>query len=92
MLVVLLLGYIVYIEDKLRKQIYENDEPKSIFPEATEDNCPALPRVVPVGVTNLNDVHAIENVTLEPVNDHFDDMFQGNSAWQKGFSLDDQVI
>ena len=67
-------------------------EPKSIFPEATEDNCPALPRVIPVGVTNIDDVHAIENVTLEPVNDHFDDMFQGNSAWQKGFSLEDQVI
>ena len=39
--------------------------------------------VIPVGVTNIDDVHAIENVTLEPVNDHFDDMFQANSAWQK---------
>ena len=91
MIVYVLLAYIIYIEDKLRKEIKQNNEPKSIFPEPTEE-LPVLPKVTPVGTTDSKNVHAIENVSFETIEEHFEDMFQGTSAWQKGFTLEDQVI
>ena len=67
------------------------NKPKSIFPEPTEE-CPSLPKVTPVGTTDSKNVHAIENVSLETIQEHFEDMFQDTSAWQKGFTLEEQVI